>query len=242
MDNRKIALITGASRGIGGAIAIELAASGFDIWLNFRSDREGAEKIGKEAEAAGAMCRLLQFDVSDGKAVAEALEPLLEDEAPFALINNAGFSQDTLMAWMTEEEWRSVLSVHLNGFFLVTKLVLGAMMRRRRGRIINIASTAGQSGLGGQVNYAAAKAGLIGATKSLAAEVAKRNIQVNAVSPGFIRTGMTKELHAEAVISLIPMRRLGTPEEVAGVVAFLCSDKASYITGQVVSVNGGVYM
>ncbi|MBW2284012.1 MAG: 3-oxoacyl-ACP reductase FabG [Deltaproteobacteria bacterium] len=242
MDNRKIALITGASKGIGAAIALELAGNGFDIWLNFRGDREGAAKVGKQAEAVGASYRLLQFDVSDGKAVAEALEPLLEQEAPYALINNAGFSRDTLMAWMTEEEWQTVLSVHLNGFFQVTKLVLGSMMRRRQGRIVNIASTAGQSGLGGQVNYAAAKAGLIGATKSLAAEVAKRNIQVNAVSPGFIRTAMTKDIHEEAVLPLIPMKRLGTPEEVAGVVAFLCSDRASYITGQVISVNGGVYM
>jgi 3-oxoacyl-[acyl-carrier protein] reductase len=157
-------------------------------------------------------------------------------------VNNAGFAKDTLMGLMTEREWKDVLSVHLDGFFLVSKMLLGSMLHQREGRVINMVSTSGQSGLPGQVNYSAAKAGLIGATKALAAEVAKRNILVNAVSPGFIETAMTRDLPKEHILPMIPMGRLGAPEEVAEVVRFLCSERASYITGQVISVNGGVYM
>jgi 3-oxoacyl-[acyl-carrier protein] reductase len=242
MEDRKIALITGASKGIGAAVARELACDGFDLWLNYRSDHEGAAKVRDQVEKEGGNCRLLPFDVRDGDAVRAALEPLLENETPYALVNNAGFARDSLMVWMTEEDWEDVLAVHLKGFFLVTRPVVKTMMRRRTGRIVNIVSTAGQMGLPGQVNYAAAKAGLMGATRSLAAEVGKRNIQVNAVAPGFIHTDMTRDLPEDGVSAMIPMGRLGKPEEVAGVVAFLCSERASYITGQVISVNGGVYM
>ena len=160
---------------------------------------------------------------------------------PYALINNAGFKKDIIMAWMTQEEWSDVLRVNLDGFFHVTKPVLNSMLRRKEGRIINIVSTSGQSGMPGQVNYSAAKAGLIGATKALAIEVARRNILVNAVSPGFIETEMVNDLPKEKILPMIPLNRFGTPMEVAGVVSFLCSEKASYITGQVISVNGGVY-
>jgi 3-oxoacyl-[acyl-carrier protein] reductase len=240
-EDKRIALITGSSKGIGAAIALALAADGFDIWLNYRSDHEGASRIAASVEQAGRACTLVPFDVSDPADVQTHLLPLLEEETPYALINNAGFTKDTILALMTEKEWRSVLSVHLDGFFLVTRPVVNAMLRKRQGRIINIVSTSGQSGMPGQTNYSAAKAGLIGATKALAVEVARRNILVNAVSPGFIETEMVKDLPRDKVLPMIPMGRFGTPTEVADVVSFLCSEKASYITGQVIAVNGGTY-
>ncbi|MCP4666120.1 MAG: 3-oxoacyl-ACP reductase FabG [Deltaproteobacteria bacterium] len=242
MGNDKIALITGGSKGIGAAIALVLAQEGLNIWLNYRSGHESASLVAREVEKRGRECRLLPFDVADAESTQAALEPLLEKEVPYALVNNAGFLRDALMIWMSQEEWRDVLSVTLDGFFFVTKQVLGSMLHKRRGRIINIISTSGQTGMPGQVNYATAKAGLIGATKALAAEVAKRNVLVNAVSPGFIETDMTRDMETDRILSMIPMGRLGSPEEVANLVGFLCSEKASYITGQVISVNGGVYM
>jgi len=242
MDEHKIALITGASKGIGAAIAATLARDGFDIWLNYRSDHEGANVVKKEIEENRRKCLLLPFDVADSEAVKAVLTPLLEESTPYVLVNNAGFRKDAIMAMMNKEEWEGVLDVSLNGFFLVTKLVVTNMLRKRKGRIINIVSTSGQSGLAGQVNYSAAKAGLIGATKALAAEVAKRNILVNAVSPGFIETEMTKDLPKEQIMPTIPLGRFGRASEVADVVSFLASDKATYITGQVIAVNGGIYM
>ena len=242
MQEPRIALVTGASKGIGAAIALVLARDGYDIWLNYRSDHAAATGVAKQIEELGRSCRLLSFDVADPAAVKDALGPLLEKECPHVLVNNAGFAKDTLMVWMGEDEWKNVLSVHLDGFFLVTKLLLVGMLKKRAGRIINIASTSGQSGMPGQVNYSAAKAGLIGATKSLAAETAKRKVLVNAVSPGFIETDMTAGLPIDRILPMIPMGRIGKVGEVAEVVAFLCSDKASYITGQVISVNGGAYM
>ena len=238
----KIALITGASKGIGAAIATALARDGFDIWLNYRTDHQSASVIRKEIEESGRECLLLPFDVGDENAVNSVLTPQLELETPFVLVNNAGFRKDAIMAMMNKQEWEGVLSVSLNGFFLVTKLVVINMLRKRKGRIINIVSTSGQSGLPGQVNYSAAKAGLIGATKALAAEVAKRNILVNAVSPGFIETDMTKDLPRDQILSTIPLGRFGKATEVADVVSFLASDRAAYITGQVIAINGGIYM
>lgn len=241
MEKQKIALVTGGSKGIGAAIARTLAQDGFEIWLNYRSDHEGAAKISSAIEESGGKCRLLLFDVANADDVQKHLQPLLENETPYALINNAGFTRDVILAWMTQEEWTDVLSVTLGGFFLVTKPVINNMLKKRAGRIVNIASTSGQSGMAGQTNYSAAKAGLIGVTKALAAEVGKRNILVNAVAPGFIETEMVKDLPREKILPMIPLGRLGTPLEVAGVVSFLCSEKASYITGQVISVNGGTY-
>ena len=239
---KPIALVTGASRGIGAAIAKALAQDGFDLWLNYRSNHEAAEKVKNEIEQINAQCRLLPFDVSDAEATFSVLDPLIEKETPYILVNNAGVTRDMLMIWMNQDDWKDVLSVTLDGFFKVTRTLIKGMLTKRSGRIINIVSTSGQSGMAGQVNYSTAKAGLIGATKALAAEVAKRNVLVNAVSPGFIETEMIKDIPKEKVIPMIPMQRFGTPEEVAAVVRFLCSDQASYITGQVIAVNGGVYM
>ncbi len=234
--------MTGGGRGIGAAVALALARDGFDIWLNFRRDHEAAGQTAGRIRETGKVCRLVPFDVTDPDEAHERLDPLLDLETPFVLVNNAGLTRDSLMVWMSNEEWKEVLAVNLDGFFHVTKLVLRPMLGRREGRIINITSTSGLMGLPGQVNYSAAKAGLIGATRTLAREVAGRNILVNAVAPGFIETGMTGDLPMDTILPMIPAGRLGKPEEVAEAVRFLCSDAASYITGQVLSVNGGMYM
>lgn len=241
-DQKKIALITGASRGLGAAISIRLAKAGYEIWANYHNNHKAAEKVKAEIESMGGACELLPFDVSNEEQVNSALSDRLEQDTPDVLINNAGFNKDMLMMWMKKEEWQSVIDVSLTGFFLVTKAILLGMLKRRSGRIINIVSTAGQSGLPGQVNYSAAKAGLIGATKSLAQEVVRKGVIVNAVSPGFIETDMTANLPKEEIVKTIPVKRFGTPEEVAATVEFLCSKDAGYIVGQVISVNGGIYM
>lgn len=237
----RTALITGGSKGIGRAIALRLAADGFDIWLNYRSGHEQAAAVQKAIHDKGRQCQLVCFDVADAQACSEHLAPLVKEQTPFAVVHNAGFAKDSIFALMAQESWEKVLAVHLNGFYNVTQAVLPAMLRKRQGRIVTISSTAGETGTAGQVNYSAAKAGLIGASRSLAVEIAKRNVLVNAVAPGFIDTDMLQGLPLETIKERIPLGRLGKPEDVAGLVSFLCSDDAQYITGQVLSVNGGIY-
>ena len=239
---KQIAFISGASKGIGAAIALGLAKDGFDIWLNYKSDHTAAQKIADTITSLGQTCTLIPFDVSKAAEVEAALTPLLQKHTPYALVNNAGITHDSLLGLMSPEAWENVLAVHLNGFFHLTRMIVPHMQRNRRGRIVTISSVSGLTGVAGQVNYSCAKAGLLGATKALAKEVAKRNILVNAVAPGLIATDMTAHMETNDYLLNIPMRRLGTAEEVANVVRFLCSDLSSYMTGQVLSVNGGLYM
>lgn len=242
MQKATVALVTGASRGIGRAIAIGLAQDGNDIWLNYLGNHAAASEVRAAVEALGRSCTLLPFDVADSKAAESALAPLLSDVTPDILVNNAGFARDNMFGLMSGEDWEQVMAVHLGGFFNVTRLVAPRMQRARSGRIINIVSASGQAGMAGQVNYSAAKAGLIGATRALARELGRRNILVNAVAPGFIATDMTSHLKLDDHLQAIPLGRAGTAEEVAGCVRFLCSTWANYVTGQVLAVNGGLYM
>ena len=240
----KYALITGASRGLGRAVALRLAKDGFAVIINYQSNKEAAEETLKQVQEAGGNGELLPFDVSDSKAIETALESWQAshpDEYISVLVNNAGIRKDNLMIFMQENEWNNVIDTTLNGFFYITRRLLKDMMTHRNGRIINMSSLSGLKGLPGQTNYSAAKAALIGATKALAQEVAARKITVNAIAPGFISTDMTKELNEAELKKLIPMGRFGKPEEVASLTSFLASDEAAYITGQVISINGGLY-
>ncbi|MBR5984384.1 MAG: 3-oxoacyl-ACP reductase FabG [Bacteroidales bacterium] len=240
----KYALITGASRGLGRAVALRLAKDGFAVIINYQSNKEAAEETLKLVHEVGGMGELLPFDVADSKAIETALESWQTahpDEYISVLVNNAGIRKDNLMIFMQETEWNNVVDTTLNGFFYITRRLLKDMITHRNGRIINMSSLSGLKGLPGQTNYSAAKAALIGATKALAQEVAARKITVNAIAPGFISTDMTKELNETELKKLIPMGRFGKPEEVASLTSFLASDEAAYITGQVISINGGLY-
>lgn len=240
----KYALITGASRGIGRAIALSLAKE-YSIVINYRSNANSAEEVKSLIEANGGHAELLPFDVADPQQIETAIdswEAAHPQEYISVLVNNAGIRRDNVMFMMSNDEWHDVLNTNMNGFFYITRRLLKHMMPRKRGgRIINMASLSGLKGMAGQVNYSAAKAALIGATKALAQEVAARKVTVNAVAPGFIETDMTKDLPQDELKKLVPVGRFGKPEEVAALVRFLASDDAAYITGEVISVNGGLY-
>ena len=241
-----VALITGASQGIGACIAERLAKDGFDVAINhFPSDNDktNAENVAQACRAYGVKAELFAANVADYAQCEEMVKAVKTSLGSIdALVNNAGIRRDSLMFMMSDDNWHEVIKVALDGFFYVTRRLLPRMMMRRHGgRIVNMASLSGIKGMAGQVNYSAAKAALIGATKALAQETASRNVTVNAVAPGFIETDMTRELPAGELKKLIPMNRFGKPEEVASLVSFLLSDQAAYITGEVISINGGLY-
>ena len=240
----KYALVTGGSRGLGRAVCVKLALMCFSVIVNYQSNKSAADETVKLIEEQGGKAELLPFDVSDKGAIEKALadwEQSHPDEYIDVLVNNAGIRQDNILVFMEDEQWHKVLDTTLNGFFYITRLLVKNMIVHRHGRIINMASLSGIKGLPGQTNYSAAKAALIGATKALAQEVASRKVTVNAVAPGFILSDMTKELDEASLKKLVPMGRFGKPEEVASLVGFLASDESNYITGEVISINGGLY-
>jgi 3-oxoacyl-[acyl-carrier protein] reductase len=240
----KCALVTGGSRGIGRAICLKLAAMGYYVLVNYKSNIAEAENTLRLIEETDAKGELLQFDVAEKEQIKSVLGGWIAanpENYIEVLVNNAGIRDDSLMAWMAEEQWDNVLKTNLDSFFYVTRAVLNGMLSRKYGRIINVVSLSGLKGLAGQTNYSAAKAGVIGATKALAQEIGRQGITVNALAPGFIKTDMTADLDEKELKALIPVKRFGLPEEVAYAAAFLASPEASYITAQVISVNGGLY-
>ena len=248
----KYALVTGGSRGLGRAVCIKLAAQGYPVLINYKSNSEAAQETKRLIEEAGGQAELMPFDVSvqaEVEAAVDAWQESHKEDYIAVLVNNAGIRRDNLMIFMQDDDWNSVLNTNLNSFFYLTRRLLKDMLSKRWGRIVNMASLSGIKGLAGQTNYSAAKAALIGATKggiiaatkALAQEVAARKVTVNAVAPGFIATDMTKELPEDELKKMIPVGRFGRPEEVAATVGFLASDEAAYITGEVISVNGGLY-
>jgi len=237
-------LVTGASRGIGRAVALALAAEGAEVVVNYASSPEAAEAVVAEIQAKGGSAYALKADVSDEASVDDLIKTVLKrSERIDVLVNNAGITRDGLLMRMKTEDWQAVINLNLTGVFLCTRAVTRPMLKQRSGRIINITSVVGLMGNAGQANYAAAKAGVVGLTRSSAKEMASRGITVNAVAPGFIATDMTKDLEADAILSAIPLGRFGSPDQVAGAVRFLAADPAAaYITGQVLQVDGGMVM
>lgn len=240
----KCALITGGSRGIGRAVCVKLAEQGYHILINYKGNTAAAEETLAAVREKGSDGTLLQFNVGNADEVQNVLGAWIEankEKQIEVLVNNAGIREDIMMFQMSHHQWKNVIEASLDGFFHVTRQVLTGMLLKRYGRIINMVSLSGLKGTPGQTNYSAAKAGLIGATKALAQEVAKRNVTVNAIAPGFIRTDMTEGLPEKEFSAMVPMQRFGTPEEVAEAVAFFASRGASYITGEVLNINGGLY-
>ena len=240
----KYALVTGGSRGIGRAISYKLADMGYAVLVNYNSNSSEAEKTVAAIREKGGIAEALQFNVSSKEEINTQLGGWIDankDKVIEVLVNNAGIRKDNLMMIMPEEDWHSVLQTNLDSFYYTTKLVISGMMFQRFGRIINVVSLSGVKGMAGQTNYAASKAGVIGATKSLAQEIGRKGITVNAVAPGFIKTDMTEGIDEKQFRSIIPMQRFGEAEEVAETVGFLASKGASYITGEVINVNGGLY-
>ena len=240
----KYALVTGGSRGIGRAVSLRLAKAGYTVIINYQSNEQAAQETLQAIQSQGGQAELLRFDVSNPDSVQNALDAWQSshpEDYIDVLVNNAGIRRDNLLVWMEPDDFEAVLRTNLFSFYHVTRPLLTPMIRHKHGRIINIASLSGITGLPGQCNYAAAKGGLIAATKSLAKEVAKKNVTVNAVAPGFIKTDMTDGLEEAELKKTVPMNRFGSAEEVAALVAFLASDDASYITGECISINGGLY-
>lgn len=240
----KYALVTGGSRGIGRAICVQLAEMGHYVIINYTSKADEAEKTLSMVREKGSNGEIMKFDVSNQAEVEAVLGGWVEknpDKTIEILVNNAGIRKDQLLMWMSNEEWNTVLGIGLGGFYNVTRIIIKGMLVKKYGRVVNVVSLSGLKGLPGQTNYSAAKAGVIGATKALAQEVGRRGITANCVAPGFIKTDMTEDLNEKDFKQLIPANRFGTAEEVADAVCFLASDKATYITGQVLSVNGGLY-
>ncbi len=244
-EKQKFALVTGGSRGIGRAVCIQLAKdSKYKILINYNTNENAATETLKEVEAVGGNGEIIQFDVVDANAVNKAFDAWHiqnKDAIIEVIINNAGITKDGMFMWMKPEDWHGVINTSLNGFFNVTNHLIQKMLVNKYGRIINMVSVSGLKGTPGQVNYSAAKAAVIGATKALAQEVAKRNITVNAVAPGFIKSDMTADLDEKELKKMIPANRFGEAEEVAQLVSFLASKNASYITGEVININGGIY-
>jgi 3-oxoacyl-[acyl-carrier protein] reductase len=240
----KFALVTGGSRGIGKAICLKIAELGYHVLVNYRSNDQEAEDTLNQIKKAGGSGELMKFDVSNPNEIRASIDKWKENNPESiieVLVNNAGIRKDALIMWMKDEDWKDVLNTNLDSFYYITKHLVQDMIVNRYGRIVNVVSLSGIKGLPGQTNYSAAKGGVIAASKALAQEIAKKNVTVNCVAPGFIKTDMTQELEEKDLKRLIPMSRFGNAEEVADVVAFLASSKASYITGEVVSINGGLY-
>lgn len=238
------ALVTGGSRGIGRAVCLKLAEMGYTVLINYNTNTAAAKQTKSLIEATGGKAELMAFDVADGEAADSVLTAWQEnhpDDYIGVLVNNAGIRRDNTLFFMQNEEWHSVMDTTMNGFFYITRRVIKDMLIKRWGRVINIASLSGIKGMAGQTNYSAAKAALIGASKALALEAAPRKVTVNVVAPGFIDSDMTKDLPKDELKKLVPLGRFGSADEVADLVAFLASDKAAYITGEVISINGGIY-
>lgn len=240
----KNAIVTGGSRGIGKAICLDLAKQGFNVIINYKSNKVAADETLNEIISQGGSAELMPFDVSNKEETENALENWKNNNSEkyiSILVNNAGIRKDGLLLWQSDSDWSDVINTNLNGFFYITRFLMKDMLVSKFGRVVNIVSLSGLKGMPGQTNYSAAKAGIIGATRSLASEVARKGVTVNAVAPGFIKTDMTAELDEKELKKIIPMKRFGKAEEVASLVSFLASEKSAYITGETISINGGLF-